>query len=154
MIVTGWRIFRPKHADVAFTGEGARQFGGRWNGKGTAVVYTAGSLALAALEMLVHLENNQILDKYLTARIEFDSSLVTPVAPSELPDNWRSYPAPLYLAEIGDVWVASQQSAVLRVPSAGITADLNYLLNPSHPDFEKIEIGKPQPFNFDPRLLN
>ena len=64
MSIAAWRIFKPKHAAMAFTGEGARQFGGRWNSKGTAIVYTAGSAALAALEMLVHIASHELLEAY------------------------------------------------------------------------------------------
>ena len=56
MSITAWRIVRARFADSAFDGEGARRYGGRWNSRGTRMVYTAGSQALAALEMLVHLD--------------------------------------------------------------------------------------------------
>ncbi len=75
MIVTAWRITKRKHARNAFTGEGAREFGGRWNNPGTAIVYTAQSQSLAALEMLVHLDSSELL-----AEVRADRSGVRPVA--------------------------------------------------------------------------
>src|SRR5205814_1091186 len=83
--IRAWRIFKPRHGASAFTGEGARRYGGRWNSKGVAVVYTAASCSLAALEMLVHLQNQQILKKYLVAEVSFDSRQVTRVDSARLP---------------------------------------------------------------------
>ncbi len=76
MTVTAWRIFKPKHAAAAFTGEGARLYGGRWNSKGTAVVYAAGSAALAALELLVHLAPQRMLELYQLCDVTFDEKIV------------------------------------------------------------------------------
>lgn len=153
MSVTDWRIFKPKHAATAFTGEGARLFGGRWNSKGTAVVYAAGSAALAALELLVHLASRQILDSYQLCGLTFDEKIVTEVSGSDLPASWRTDPAPQALKQIGDIWVAGRTSAVLRVPSVVIDTESNYLLNPAHPDFPRIRIGRARKFRLDPRLV-
>jgi RES domain-containing protein len=152
LTITAWRIFKPKHAAGAFTGEGARRFGGRWNSKGTAVVYVAESLALAALEMLVHLQARQVLAAYLVAPVRFDDSLVQELGRRQLPANWRSDPAPTRLKALGDRWVADKRSAVLRVPSAIIETESNYLLNPGHSDFARVRIGTAEPFRFDARL--
>jgi RES domain-containing protein len=151
--LTAWRIFKPRHAASAFTGEGARLYGGRWNSKGTALVYTAQSCSLAALEMLVHLQAQQILESYEVAQVVFDSALVTGLQRAKLPHDWRAYPPPLALRALGDQWAARNASAILRVPSAIVEAESNYLLNPAHPDFAKITVGPACPFVFDPRLL-
>ena len=90
MSVTAWRITKRKHARNAFSGEGAREFGGRWNNPGTAVVYTAQSQSLAALEMLVHLDSADLLEKYVLLAADFDQSLIKVLNPSDLPRNWRS----------------------------------------------------------------
>lgn len=71
---------------------------------------------------------------------------------SELPKDWRQYPAPELLAALGNAWIESLESAVLRIPSAVIPQEFNYLLNPSHPEFQRIKVGKPEPFEFDPRM--
>ena len=153
MSVIAWRIFKPKHKATAFTGEGARLYGGRWNSKGTAVVYAAGSAALAALELLVHLSSQQILDWYQLCDLTFDEEMVTEVGASDLPANWRSDPARQALRQIGDTWIASQASAVLRVPSVIIDTESNYLLNPAHRDFSRIRIGRARRFRLDSRLV-
>jgi RES domain-containing protein len=152
-VLVGWRIYKPKHAATAFTGEGARLFGGRFNSKGVAVVYTAGSASLAAMEMLVHLQATDLLAEYRICPVEFDDALVRTLDPADLPRGWRRSPPPAGVQAVGDAWVAAADSAVLRVPSAVVDPEHNYLLNPSHPDFAKVVIGKPRRFLFDPRLV-
>ncbi|HEV2379466.1 MAG TPA: RES family NAD+ phosphorylase [Terriglobia bacterium] len=151
-MLTAWRIVKRKHARTAFTGEGARLYGGRWNSVGSSMVYTAQSQALAALEMVIHLESSDLLDHYVLFKIGIGESLVTIIAPSELPRNWRVDPPPTKVREIGDSWVTAGTSAVLQVPSAIPPAEHNFLLNPHHPDFPKILIGRGAAFRFDPRL--
>lgn len=154
MTVTSWRIVKAKYASTAYSGEGARRYGGRWNSPGKATVYTAGSAALAVLELLVHLSSHRILGAYRLCPCTFDDSLVESVDRGELPSNWRSDPAPWEPKRIGDAWISGQSSVVLRVPSAVVEYEHNFLLNPAHPDFGKVEFGSPQPFQFDPRLLD
>ena len=153
MKITAWRIYKPKHAATAFTGEGARLYGGRLNSRGVAVVYTSGSISLASLEMLVHLQSSDILRAYVLRPVTFDASLVERVAPANLPAGWRSNPPPPAVRQIGDAWVANARSPVLRVPSAVVEMESNFLLNPAHADFGRIELGGEEPFNFDPRLV-
>ena len=152
MTITAWRIFKKKHRRLAFSGEGARRFGGRCNSKGVAVVYTSESPALAALEMLVHLQSQEILRAYLLASISFDEARMEEVSLRRLPRNWRRDPAPAALQAIGDTWIARGSSAVLHVPSVIIDGQWNYLLNPNHADFGKCRFGKPTTFRFDRRL--
>ena len=152
MIITAWRITKRKHARNAFSGEGAREFGGRWNNPGSAVVYTAQYQSLAALEMLVHLDSSELLQKYVLIAVEFDESLITRVESSALPRQWRSEPPPPEVRLIGDEWILSGTSAVLQVPSALVPGESNSLLNPGHKDFAKLSFGKPLSFRFDPRL--
>jgi RES domain-containing protein len=145
-----WRITRAEYAADAFTGEGAAKVGGRWNSRGVAVVYTSGTRALAALETLVHL-NPPMVFKYKIIRLEFASELVRHIQ-SKLPSDWRVLPAPDSTRRLGDAWVREARSAILAVPSIIIPDETNYLLNPAHPDFKKIVIGKPVDFAFDARL--
>lgn len=152
MTVTVWRIVKHKHVATAFSGSGARKFGGRWNSPGTFMVYTAQSQSLAALEVLVHLESPDLLQKYVLIGVAVDESLVSEVARSMLPANWRAYPPPAQIKAIGDHWAEAASSAVLKVPTTLVPDESNFLLNPLHPDFRKLKIGKPIPFRFDPRL--
>jgi RES domain-containing protein len=147
-----WRITKQKHAKSGFSGEGARPFGGRWNSPGTAVVYTAQSQSLAVLEVLVHLDSPELLKKYLLFEVVIHSSCVRELDLSILPRNWKANPAPARVQAMGDDWVAGGSSAVLRVPSTLVPGESTFLLNPRHPDFRRLRMGKPLPFQFDPRF--
>ena len=151
-MITAWRIVKRRRAGRAFTGEGARLYGGRWNSAGVAVVYTAESQSLAALEMLVHLDASELLESYVVFEVGMEESLVMKVERWQLPRDWRADPPPRKGQQVGDAWVAKGTSSVLQLPSAILPAEHNFLLNPRHPDFPKLVIGKPAPFRFDPRL--
>lgn len=153
MIVRAFRISKARHAASAFTGEGAERFGGRWNNPGIPIVYTAGSISLAVLEVLVRLNLDDFLERYLVIEASFDDSFITEIKPVNLPREWRSEPPPAKLQQIGEEWTAEGKCAVLRVPSAVVPSEWNYLLNPRHPQFAKILIGPKEPFDFDPRLM-
>jgi RES domain-containing protein len=148
-----WRIVKARHLATAFSGKGAADFGGRWNSRGVAVVYASGTKSLAALETLVHL-NPPVRFKYVVIRIKIPDLIVTALHARNLPRNWRTEPPPPSTRRIGDDWVRTGRSAVLALPSVIIPGELNYLLNPAHPDFKRITVGKPEKFNFDPRLIS
>lgn len=152
-MISAWRIIKQKHAKAAFTGEGARLYGGRWNSAGRPVVYTAESRALALAEILVHLESAQTLLNYILFHVEINESYIADLDPNALPKNWRREPAPKRLQAIGDDWLTSGESAVLRVPSAIVRGEFNYLLNLLHRDFSKLDIHGPEKFPIDRRLL-
>jgi RES domain-containing protein len=152
MSTVAWRIVIRRFAKSSFTGEGARLFGGRWNSPGRPVVYTAQSQALAALEILVHLDFEKLLSHYLAIPVTIPPHLIEFLSPSSLPKNWRAYPAPRSTHAIGDAWLARASSPALQVPSVVIPSESNFLLNPAHPQFPKLRLGKPVPFLFDPRL--
>ncbi len=150
---TVFRICKTKYVATAFDGEGAFRFGGRWNSRGTRIIYTAGSLALAALEMLVHLDDDELLVAYSFVAAQVPPELVLPVAAlRSLPKNWKASPTLLAMQQIGDDWVGTKASAVLEVPTSIVPLEKNYLLNPAHPDFAKITLDKPHRFAFDERL--
>lgn len=151
--MTAFRICKTKYAKTAFDGEGAFRFGGRWNSRGTRMIYTAGSLALAALEMLVHLDDDSMLLEYSYIPAQIPTDLVVNVADYQtLPKNWSNSPASLQTQQIGDRWISENISAVLEVPTSVIPLEKNYLLNPDHKDFEKITSGNAGSFIFDKRL--
>ena len=152
-MVTAWRIVKPHRVAAAFSGEGARLFGGRWNAIGTPLVYAAESKSLAALEMLVHVDAAELLEAYLCIPVRFDRRLARALGFDSLPADWRAPLPPSSTQAIGDQWAASGVSAVLEVPSVLVPGESNYLLNPRHPSFSTLRIGAPEPFEFDPRLL-
>lgn len=151
MTITSWRVVKQRFVAAAFDGEGAREFGGRWNSVGRAVVYTAATTSLALLEILVNADTT-LLPHYVAIPATFDRSLIELVDADILPVGWRSSPPPFELKRIGDGWIGSHRSCVLQVPSAVIPHEWNYLLNPAHPDFSSIDIGDSIAFETDARL--
>jgi RES domain-containing protein len=146
-----WRLCRKKY--VAFDGEGSRLAGGRWNRRGTAVVYTSATLSLAVLEYFVNLPRTTAPQDLVAIAADIPDDLpVTAVNESALPRGWRKYPAPESLAEIGSRWAEEGKTPVLAVPSAVVPQEKNCLLNPAHPLFSKIRIGKPGPIALDSRM--
>lgn len=148
-----WRVVKEGYARSAFDGEGARRAGGRFNGRGTAVVYAADSLALALLEVAVHVPTYRALRGRVAFRLTFDEALVETLLEGDLPSDWRSTPPSRSTQLVGDAWVREGRSAVLRVPSVVVPHAHNLVLNPAHPDFGRIEIGEPEPVPIDARLL-
>lgn len=150
---TAWRIVKPYRVADAFSGEGARLFGGRWNSVGTPMVYAAESKSLAALEILVHVDAADLMDEYLCLPVQFDKRWSRSLDFGSLPDHWRNPMPPVATQAIGDAWAGEHLSVVLEVPSILIPGESNYLINPRHPNIGKLKVGPPEPFEFDPRLL-
>jgi RES domain-containing protein len=117
------------------------------------VAYTSASLALASLELFVHLKPDDRPADLVSAAADIpDDVTSTQIEPKDLPGDWRKYPAPLELQEVGRSWIRAGKSAVLRVPSVVVPDEYNYLINPSHPDFRRIVIHSVRPFELDERI--
>jgi RES domain-containing protein len=151
--ITSYRISKQRHAATFWTGNGARDYGGRWNSKGVAMVYSAENRSLAALEQLVHLGDEPILAAFAIASISFDDRLVKRMEIADLPSDWAAAVGPVSLRTIGDLWIGSASHPVLAVPSAIISGEWNYLFNPAHAEFAGMVKSTLKPFSFDPRLL-
>ncbi|MBI1823361.1 MAG: RES domain-containing protein [Nitrospirae bacterium] len=149
-----WRIIQASQRVEALTGEGSHLYGGRWNHKGIPLIYLGGSLALASLEVFVHISSivpfNQ---KYfsISARISEDVT-IKKIERESLPPNWQEFPAPDTTKDMGTRWAEQKETVLLQVPSVLIPEEVNYLLNPAHPDFRKIKFSEPKPFYFDARM--
>ncbi len=152
-MVHAWRIVKRRLAASAFDGEGARLHGGRWTSAGRRVVYTSSTIALATLELVAHLDSTSPLHAYSLFELKIPAELVGSSDLAGLPADWMDYPGPPALAAIGDAWLDAGTFAVLRVPSALVGVEYNYLLNPVHPDFPSIRIGPEQSYRLDPRLF-
>jgi RES domain-containing protein len=151
---SAWRIVRAARAKSAFTGEGARIYGGRWNSRGTAVIYVSEHESLAALELLVHLTPLIPDARYLSFRLEWGDKLTSHLSVKNLPPRWNAEPPGLQTMQIGDEWIQAGKSVALAVPSVLSASEMNYLLNPKHPDFKKIKISEPLEYRFDSRVLH
>ena len=136
------------------SGTGARLYGGRWNPQGISVVYSAESRALATVEYLVHVPLSLVpRDLSLVTLHIPDGIPYTTMTIADLPANWRDYPPPPALADLGVQWVTALGTLLLRVPSAVVAQEHNVLINPLHPDMPHITIAQVEPYQFDARLL-
>ena len=153
MKISAWRILKAKYQDQPLSGEGARRVGGRWNYRGVPLVYLAESIALATLEVLVHLQDTEMLSKYAVAELRFDSTLVQEVRSQDLPRDWNVFPHPASTKVIGQQWLDARSSVLLKVPSSVSPREANYLLNPQHPDLGEVEVVAVLAHALDPRLL-
>ena len=133
---------------------GARLYGGRWNNKGIGLVYTSENRSLATVEYLVHVPISIIPENLSIASIEIPIMITQKdVLPGRLPRYWRDYPSPPQLADLGTKWASSNETLLLRVPSAVVENEFNILINPQHPDMKLISISKIEKFRFDTRLV-
>ncbi|MDD2773907.1 MAG: RES domain-containing protein [Elusimicrobiales bacterium] len=148
-----WRVVKNARIADAFTGEGAALYGGRWNKRGTRVVYAAQTLSLSVLEQFIHTGEEGKNIEYAFFKIEMPSGIkIERFNSHKIPSNWRDTPVPEETQELGSAWVLKQSSALLCVPSVIVPVECDFLINPAHADFHKLKIGKPQPFRFDSRL--
>ena len=152
-MIRAWRIVKGRYASEAFTGAGGLNVEGRWHRKGDRVIYAASSLALAALEVFVHLQRAHVRIRWVAFEIEIPETVqVTSLTLQQLPRGWRREPPFAATMNIGSRWIRGGTTAVLRTPSAIIPTECNYILNSAHPDFRKLRIGAPAPFGFEQRM--
>ena len=154
LVLVAWRLAAPQFAQSAgelLSGEGARRYGGRWNSPGRPAVYLGDSLALAAMELLVHLRNVDVLGTYRKMPVYIPEELVMHIEPGELPPGWETG-SRTTTRGIGDRWLAGGRSVALQVPSAVVHGDSNLILNPTHRDMHLLRAGPVSDFRFGPRL--
>ena len=133
-----WRLSRKRHLDQVLAGEGARRFGGRWNSRGVAVVYTSESLELALLEALVHLDVDALPKDYWQVCFDVGDGLIEG-PPKRLPKGWDAPPPYLHRVQrIGDAWVTAGRTLAMRVPASVLPLRSNVLINPAHSDFGRV----------------
>ena len=148
------RLFRIAEEQFAadLTGEGARLYGGRWNPKGIPMIYTAESVALAALEVLIRLSAPK---HYSRVVYELpDTASCEELSIAALPANWQLPYPNIYLIDLGKRWAQEKRSLLLRVPSAVVCGEgWNYMINPLHAEFGSVSIADSSPFAYDSRLL-
>ncbi len=137
------------------TGKGAEKSGRRWNSKGVPMIYTSESRALCTAEVAVHLPLGNIPPGFeLTSILIPDDIIITEILVNDLPTGWKTFPHIELTQKIGDQFIIQGKYLVMKVPSAVVPGDFNYLINPRHPDFGRIEIIKREPYEFDERFFN
>jgi RES domain-containing protein len=155
--VSLWRIAKdtPDYSALDLTGGGAKAVGGRWNKKGTAVVYTASSIALATLETLAHLGDNIAIRNTFVVRVTVPAAVWKVreyVDPADLPATWLAEPPGSASIDFGDDWINAGSTALLLVPSVIVPEEFNVLINPAHFFAAKISATVERQFIYDPRL--
>jgi len=148
-----YRLSRKKYASE-LSGVGASKSGNRWNSKGTEIIYCANSRALAMAEVSVHLSLITLPKDFVMLEINIPKSIaIQNLNNKDLPENWNDFPHTNKTQKIGDSFIYSNKKCVLKVPSAVVKGDFNYLINPHHKDFKKIKIVNFYKFPFDRRLF-
>ena len=145
-----YRIAGRKFAND-ISGIGAAKYGGRWNKKGSSVIYTGETKEIALLETIVHTPP-MLIPKLSILTIEIPTDSITEIEIKDLPSNWYDYPAPTILSEISENWIISSNSVALSVPSCIIHTAKNYILNCNHKDYKNVKILDIKNFHFDTRL--
>lgn len=151
-----WRVVLPRRADDALSGEGARRFGGRWNLPGQAAVYTSTSPALAMLEWLANVDASDAPPELVAIAYEFpDDEPVTRIGTNDLPEDWRAYPVPEAVRQLGANWLDSSSTVALVVPSVvlPLTGEQNIVLNPAHSGVARLAEIRRDRVTLDSRLL-
>lgn len=147
-----FRLSRKKYA-AELSGKGAAKSGNRWNSKGTEIIYTAESRALAMAEVLVHLSLPMLPADYMMLEIEIpDEISIKEIAIADLEEGWNSHPPRTHTQKIGDQFIRENDYSVLKIPSAVVPGDFNYLINPHHKKSKEIKVMDATPFPFDERL--
>lgn len=145
-----YRITGKKYSDD-LSGTGAATYGGRWNKKGTPVLYTGESKEIALLETIVHTPPT-IVPELDIITLEIPDDSITTIQIEDLPSNWTLYPAPTILSEIGEHWVKNVNTIALKVPSCIIHSAHIIVLNCRHKEFHRVKLIDKRNFKFDSRL--
>lgn len=150
------RVFRlsKRKYSRALSGKGTAKFGNRWNSKGTEMIYSAESRALTMAEVVVHLTIATLPSDYVMIEINIpDDISFLEIKADKLLENWNIHPPSVNTQKMGDGFIDSLEACILKVPSAVVQGDCNYLINPYHKEFKKIKIYDVDDFPFDKRIF-
>ncbi len=149
------KVYRLSKAQFAndLSGKGAELAGGRWNSKGLPMLYTSSSRALCTAEIAVHTPLGIVPTDYVIIEIEIPDDSLEEIKVVILPKNWREFPHSQSTKKLGDIFLKNCKNLTLKVPSAVVSGDYNFLINPFHPDFAKVKILQKEVFEFDRRLF-
>lgn len=145
-----YRIGRKNYIND-LSGTGALLFGGRWNAAGIRALYTSGSVSLAVLEVIANLSAEKIDTGLYVVELNFPDDLAVTV-PDHLPEHWNAYPYVGETVKLGSQFLKSG-GLCLKVPSALVSTEYNYILNPNHESFDQIKIVDTRPLILDKRLM-
>ncbi len=151
------KVYRLSRAAFAndLSGAGSSFKGARWNSIGTVMIYTAQSRALAMAEIMVHFTATMLPADYMMVSMDIPDYLnIQHLSDEKLPPGWNVFPYLSSTQQIGDSFIQENKFPVLRVPSAVVSGEFNFLLNPHHPEFKRITIVKTEKFPFDSRIFH
>ncbi len=152
-----WRVCKADYAANGLSGDGARRVGGRWNPAGVPALYASDSLALAMLEVLVHFDPSLPMAQYVAFELELPEQKIRSIGTSDMPAGWPDRASVRETQQLGRHQLIDGLVFALRVPSAVVGPECNYIINPSHPDFPawlSQQLSRaPLPLRFDPRLF-
>ena len=153
MTVTVYRLTKKRYHDQIFSGLGGLYAQGCWTYRGQPVVYTSQSISLAVLEYTLNYKRRGWVPASVLGRATIpDQPPIESVKLAGLPPNWSDPDSPDKLRDIGQEWLERGATVALKVPSAVVIEEWNYLLNPRHPDFKELTFGKIVAYHFDRRL--
>ena len=150
--MTVYRLANARRAN-GLSGEGARRAGSRWNNMGTPVLYMASSKALATLEVLVRTPLAFVPDNYRMLTLNVPDDSLQSLSFNTLPNGWNSLNPPGSAKQLIDEWISGNRLLVLKVPSAVVEGDFNFLINPQHARMTKAHRIDNQPCAFNKRLF-
>lgn len=147
-----YRVVRNKYL-YDLSGTGSKLFGGRWNSPGIPALYTSASKSLAVLESLTNTPPAILQKDFSILILEIAGKVLTDeFYEKDLPKNWKVYPAPINLAKLGDKWLLARKRLLLKVPSAVISSEFNFIINPLHGDIKKVKITAAEKLELDARV--
>jgi RES domain-containing protein len=146
-----YRISKTKYA-ADLSGEGAKLYGGRWNNKLTPCIYTSESRALALLEYTVNINIDDIPRALSIITLDIPDEDIYELKQSRLPGDWRDVPTPSSTKDLGSNLLNEAKNAVIKIPSAIIANEFNYILNPKHPNSKNFKITDIKDFVYDIRI--
>lgn len=147
-----YRLTKEKYKNE-LSGKGAEIHGGRWNNKGRRVIYTGESRALCTTEIAVHTPLGIMPIDYYLQTIEIPKLKMFEISKKNLDKGWRNFPHEISTKQLGDKFIDDSKYLVMKVPSAVIQDEYNYLINPNHKDYSKVKMLKVEEFKFDKRLF-
>jgi RES domain-containing protein len=152
-----WRVVKTDYLTSALSGDGARRVGGRWNPPGLPALYASDSLALAMLEVLVHFDPAMPMADYVAFELDLPEKKIFTIKPAALPSTWPGRDSIPFTQQMGKNWFVVSSAFAVRVPSAVVAQEGNFIVNPTHPDFAAwlpSQLARtPIPLTFDPRLV-
>lgn len=147
-----YRVSKKKYVND-LSGTGAKLAGNRWNSKGTAVVYISATLSLCTLECLAHFPPAYVPDDYAYVKLFCPDDRLLEIKADALPPHWKMQAGDVNTKRMGDNFVKEQKFLCMKAPSAIVSTEFNYVLNPNHPRFSEISILEINDFVFDNRLF-